>query len=156
MGSSSKDIMEILFNDKARAILYGLVHRSDPAGLALEDDDVFEPTISSILQLFADLMEGHTPDLYVWEWQTISEALAASSRGRYRLPPNIDAARNRLVLSVEDMFSEGEDSNSFDLSKKLAGLNNLEVCAIYWHVQKHLVAKSKNDFYAFPEIPFKG
>ncbi|MGQ0333485.1 hypothetical protein [Halomonas elongata] len=156
MRQNSKDVMTILFDDGARAILYSLVHRQNPDGLAREEDDVFEPTISAVFQLFSDLMTGSTPDLYHWEWEIISKALSKSPTQVCRLPSNINSARSRLVLSVEDVLSEGENVNSFELSKKLAGLSDSEVCAIYWHIQKYLVAKSRDETYEFPEIPFRG
>lgn len=156
MRQSGKDVMEILFDDCARDILYSLVHRKKPDGLAWGEDDVFEPTISAVFRLFSDLMKGSTPDLYFWEWEIISKALGESPTDVYRLPSNIDLARSRLVLSVEDVLAEGENVNSFELSKKLAGLNDSGVCAIYWHTQKYLVAKSRNETYEFPKIPFRG
>lgn len=71
----NKDVMKVLFNDDSRKLLYSLVDRSNPEGRASSNDDVFEPTVSSIFQLFSELMEGNTPDLYASEWELVHLAL---------------------------------------------------------------------------------
>lgn len=156
MRKSNGDPLETFFNDEARSILYSLVYRSDPAGLASGEDHVFEPTISAVFEVFSALMEGSTPDLYAWEWYIISEAWASQSKSRCRLPASIRDARNQLVVLVEDVVSKDKNTSSFELSKKLAGLNALQMYAVCWHAQKQCVAKARGEHYEFPDIPFKG
>ena len=102
---SNKDIMDVIFNGESKKILYSLVHRSNPSGPAQGDDDVFEPTISTVFNLFKDLMETYTPDLYLSEWSAITRALEKPYNGIFRLPENILIAKDKLCLSVEDLSS---------------------------------------------------
>ncbi|HHK8423497.1 TPA: hypothetical protein ACQYBJ_004559, partial [Vibrio parahaemolyticus] len=151
-----KDMMDILFNNKSREILFSLVDRNDPNSLATDNDDVFEPTISSIFQLFDELMCKNTPDLYQAEWLLLYKSLSSIS-GAQRLPNSIQRIRTALIMSLEDLGSdELYKVDNFELSKKLAGFSDLSLCAIYYQVQKALVATKRNQVYNFPEIEFKG
>lgn len=149
-------MMEVLFNDKSREILFSLVDRADPQGLASGNDDVFEATISSIFQLFDELMRKYTPALYQSEWLLIYKSLSSIS-GVQRLPNSIQRVRTALIMSLEDLGSdELYKVDNFELSKKIAGFSDSSVCAIYYHFQKSLVATKRNQEYKFPEIEFKG
>lgn len=149
------DVMDVLFNDGAREILYSLVHRKEPAALARDEDDIFEPTISSVFQLLSGLMKSYLPDLYEREWKLIVHALDRPWQGPYRLPSDLRDARARLI-AVEDLVDSNGDISSYELSKKLAGFNDAEICAIMWEAQKCLVARSRGEEYRFPDIQFKG
>ncbi len=156
LNMNKKDIMDIFFSNKSREILFSLVDREDPNSSATGNDDVFEPTISSIFQLFDELMLKNTPDLYQAEWLLLYKSLSSIS-GVQRLPNSIQRIRTAVIMSLEDLGSdELYKVNNFELSKKLAGFSDLSLCAIYYQVQKALVATKRNQEYNFPEIEFKG
>jgi hypothetical protein len=152
---SNQDSIDIYFNKESKEILYSLVHRKNPSGLATGDDDVFEPTISAVFLLWEDLLTRNIPDLYTEEWALLIEALESSAT-KHRLEATIDSARNRLVLALEDLLDGGTPIDSFTFAKKLAGFSDINILAIQWVVQKCLVAKSRGLTVELPEIAFKG
>ncbi len=151
-----RDALEVFFNDEARSILYGLVDRANPYQPTFDAvDDTFEETISAVFQLFHDIMGKNTPDLYQAEWFQIVRAIENTRLQKHRLPSNADIARSQLIMSLEDTDSMNGEINNFELSKKLAGFDSVEICSIMFHVQKYLVSKRRNKKYLFPKIEFK-
>ncbi len=150
-----KEIMNVLFNDISREVLFSLVDREDPSGSAKGKDDVFEPTISSIFLLFDELMCENVPDLYQAEWLLIFKSLS-STFGVHRLPNSTEHIRQSLILSLEDLESnELYIVDSLELAKKLAGFSDLSLCAIYYQIQRAIVAVKRNQGYSFPKIKYK-
>lgn len=117
---------------------------------------MFGPTISAVFLLWEDLLTRNIPDLYSEEWNLLIEALENSVNRWHRLDATIDAARNRLVLALEDLADGNTSIDSFTFAKKLAGLSDLNILAIQWVLQKCLVAKSRGLTVELPEIAFKG
>ncbi|MCF6204541.1 MAG: hypothetical protein L3J59_12890 [Methylococcaceae bacterium] len=151
-----RDELEVLFDDKARSILFDLVDRTNPSQpTSSSEDDTFEPTISAVFSLFHDLMVKNTPDLYQAEWLRIIRAIENTRLQKHRLPVNTDAARSKLIMSLEDTDSLDGEINNFELSKKLAGFSLVEICSILYHSQKYYVAKRHNEKYLFPKIELK-
>jgi len=152
-----RDALEVFFDDKARSILFGLVDRTNPSQPTLNtEDDTFEPTISAVFSLFHDLMVKNTPDLYQAEWLRIARSIENTRLHKHRLPVNTEAARSKLIMSLEDTNSLDGEINNFELSKKIAGFSLVEMCSILYHAQKYYVSKRHDKKYHFPEIEFKG
>jgi len=150
-----RDGLEVLF-DKARSILFDLVDRTNSSQpTSSSEDNTFEPTISAVFSLFHDLMLKNTPDLYQAKWLRIIRAIEKTRLQKHRLPVNTDAARSKLIMSLEDTDSLDGEINNFELSKKLAGFSLVEICSILYHSQKYYVAKRHNEKYLFPKIEFK-
>lgn len=149
------DMIDVLFNDDAKKLLFSKVDRVNPNGIAQGNDDVFEPTISSVFTLFNQLLFKNTPDLYRAEWETISKALEPKDEVS-RLPRDLTSARRTLILSLEDLHSEGNGFHSFELAHKIAGFEDIQICAIFWHIQSYHVALTRNEEFEFPSIQIKG
>jgi hypothetical protein len=151
------DALEIFFNDEAKSILFNLVDRKDPSRFTFDSkDDHFGPTISAVFQLFHDLMIENTPDLYQAEWLRICRAIQNTRMQKQRLPISIALIRSKLLMSLEDTNSLDGEINNFELSKKIAGFDSITLCSIFYHSQKYIVAKNRNENYHFPEIQHKG
>jgi hypothetical protein len=150
------DVMRVLFDDRSRSILYSLVHRDDSNGLAAGNDATFEPTISAVFSLYSEIAERNTPDLFEFEWQMIVKSLKPN-QGIYQMPDTVERLKARLVISLEDMDNtESELIEAQQLANKIAGLSDLNICGIYYHAQKYLVARHRNEIFDFPKIKFKG
>lgn len=152
---SIKDAMEMLFSAQSRAILHSLTHQPSPHDLACDESNMFEPTISSAFSLLHDLIVRNTPDLYEFEWDLICRSLEASSFTLHCLPGSIGRAKSQLVLSLEDMHFHDAIISSFELSKKVAGLSDIQIIAIRWVAQLYFVAKGHGDPFRFPGIESK-
>ncbi|TPG94639.1 hypothetical protein EAH72_17005 [Pseudomonas caspiana] len=150
----NQDPLTLYFNDVARNILYSLVDRKDPDGPAAGSDDTFEHSISAVFTLFALLAESNTPDLYPAEWQMVVDC--QRQVGKQRLPGSLEELSSNLVLSIEDLSGRDGDINSLQLAWKIAGFSSVQQCAVFYHVQRHLVAKNRGQHYPFPAIQFKG
>ncbi|HID8387716.1 TPA: hypothetical protein ACXIJJ_000001, partial [Pseudomonas aeruginosa] len=152
---AKQDPIDIYFTPQARDILFSLTDRKDPFGLAAGSDDTFQHTISSVFTLFSALLEQHTPDLYLAEWNLIANSLRPL-HGMQRLPMNLGAIASQLVLSLEDTPRSIDGIEPMELSMKIAGFSDVQLCAIYYHVQKYIVAQKRGRNYEFPKIQFKG
>lgn len=145
-----QDPLNYLFDDQSRNLIYGLVDRKDPAGRAGDKDDLFQPTLSSVCKLFNELLQTSTPALYENEWEAIVTTFEKRQRP-FRLPPDCEYAKCTIVLSLEDTA----DRFAIELSKKIGGFSDLEICSIFLEVQKHLVAKNRGLVREFPKIPMR-
>ncbi|MBS7425697.1 hypothetical protein KIE16_22300 [Pseudomonas syringae] len=76
--------IENYFDESAKELLFSLVDRKSPCGIASGDDDTYMHTISAVFGLFASLLDENTPDLYPSEWQIIAES-QRESQGAHRL-----------------------------------------------------------------------
>jgi hypothetical protein len=144
-----------IFDERTRTLLDSLVYMAIPGRGSSAHDDAYEPTFSAIIGLFGELVEENTPDLYLAEWELIANSLDPIS-GHQRLPNTLDKLTSQLILSLEDMDMRDGKIDSHLLGWKLAGLEKLQLCAIYYHVQKYLVAEYRGLKYDFPSIEFKG
>lgn len=133
---------------RARSILDTLTY-------APATDEALQLTALSTLSLLHELITRNTPDLYEFEWQLICHSLESYLLTACCLPDSIGLTKNQLVLSLEDMFFKDDTICSFELSKKVAGLSDIQIISIRWAAQLHLVAKAKGETYTFPGIEAK-
>lgn len=143
-----------LFDTRAKAVMDSLLFISNP-DQGSEYDELLGHTTSAMIGLLADLLEANTPDLYMAEWQLIADSLEPAA-GYQRLPLSVQRLSSELVLSLEDMDVNDGRIASHLLGWKLAGLHELQLCAVYYHVQKYLAAEFKGISYSFPAIDYKG
>ncbi|GLQ71043.1 hypothetical protein [Vibrio penaeicida] len=149
---NNKDPIDFLFSDTSREILFKLVDKKHPKELASGTDDVFEPTISAVFVLFDELMNKSTPDLYHSEWLLITEALT-NKYTPYRLMNSLNGMKRELVMSLEDLGGkELFNIDSFELSKKIAGFSDIEICAVYYQIHQNLIANKYRRDFSLPSI----
>ncbi|MBM1196783.1 hypothetical protein [Pseudomonas weihenstephanensis] len=147
--------IEIYFDESAQELLYSLVDRKNPNGIASGDDDTYMHTISAVFGLFASLLDENTPDLYPSEWQIIADSQRENA-GAHRLPLTLLVLKSRLVVEVEDLADADDEISSGLLADKLAAFSSAQLCSIAVHVQRYHVARKRCSEYKFPEIKFKG
>jgi hypothetical protein len=152
---SIMDAMDVLFSAQSRAILHSLTHPPGPRDAECDQHDRFEPTIGSAFNLLHELVVRNTPDLYEFEWDLICRALEASSFALHCLPMSIGRTKSQLVLSLEDLHVHDQVISSFELSKKVAGLADIQIIAIRWVAQLYFVAKGHGEPFRFPGIESK-
>lgn len=108
-----------------------------------------------VIQLFEELMNKNTPDLYQSEWKLIYKSLLSNSEF-LQIPESTQQLKEDLIVSLEDL---GDDAlyvvNPFELSEKLAGFSDVSLCSTFFHIHKAAVAAKEGQEYSFPEIRFK-
>ena len=138
-----QDKLNFALTKKSLDILSSLVDKRS-SKTSYDGEKLVGSTISSVFHLFDELMHECIPDLYQSEWLLISKSLFSDSN-QQQLPCSIKEMKRELVLSLEDMESNKlYQVNSFELSKKISGFSNVELCAIYYHIQKSFIAKRKS------------
>lgn len=147
--------IEDYFDESAKELLFSLVDRKSPSGMASGDDDTYMHTISAVFSLFASLLDENTPDLYPSEWQIIAES-QRESQGAHRLPLSPIELKSRLVVGVEDVSDGRGEISSGLVANKVAGFSSTQLCSVAVHVQRYHVARKRGQDYKFPEIKFKG